>query len=668
MTRLPALLLFCLLHFGGGAQTCTTPGQTPATAFPVCGTSTFQQTNVPICGGRPLYVRGCTGADYADKNPFWYKFTCFQAGSLGFLIRPNNAGDDYDWQLYDITGRNPEDVFTDTTLVVIGNWSGTVGNTGAASTGVWFTQCASAPNENRNPFSIMPQLIQGHTYLLLVSHYTDSQSGYSLSFGGGTAVITDTTPPALLRADAGCNGALVRLRLNKKIRCASLAADGSDFSISPGLPAITGAQGIGCAGGGFDTDSVEITLAAPLPQGSYRLGVRNGTDGNTLLDICNNPLTTADSLSFTVFPQEPTPFDSLARPGCAPKTLRLVFRRPIRCSSVEPGGTDFRITGTYPVTVTAATTTCAGGITREILLTLSGPLQTAGSFSLLLQRGTDGNTLLDECALETPPGASIPFSVVDTVDAAFSFEKRYGCTEDTVRFTHPGNGVTQWQWSLDEGQSSPLQNPVARYRQFTTKNISLIVSNGVCRDTASQTIALTNGLKADFTSFEDNCPNEPVLFTSSAEGIRLSHQWTFGDGGTSTLPNPTHTYTTPNGTQAFPVRYTVTDSIGCSLSVQKTIRVYSSCLIAVPNAFTPDGDGKNDFLRVLNAIKAEKLDFRIFNRWGQLLFQTRDWKRGWDGRVNGERQPTGTYVWILSYTDRDSGQPRQQKGVATLIR
>src|SRR5579875_955927 len=86
-----------MLHHPAWAQSCTAPGQTPATAFPVCGTSVFHQTNVPICSSHSLYVPGCSGsggAAYADKNPFWYKFTCYQSGTLGFLIKPNNAGDD----------------------------------------------------------------------------------------------------------------------------------------------------------------------------------------------------------------------------------------------------------------------------------------------------------------------------------------------------------------------------------------------------------------------------------------------------------------------------------------------------------------------------------------------------------------------------------------------
>src|SRR5689334_13957653 len=96
-------LLTCLLLLAAGlpaiAQTCTTPGQNPATAFPVCGTSTFAQSTVPQCGNRPVGFQHCSGATLTDINPFWYKFTCYQAGTLAFVITPDNISDDYDWAL-----------------------------------------------------------------------------------------------------------------------------------------------------------------------------------------------------------------------------------------------------------------------------------------------------------------------------------------------------------------------------------------------------------------------------------------------------------------------------------------------------------------------------------------------------------------------------------------
>jgi hypothetical protein len=218
------IISFIFLFACSGKLTaqCTTLGQNPSTAFPVCGTTTFNQSTVPICSSNSLYVPGCVSTpqtNYENKNPFWYKFTCYLTGTLGFTIVPNTSTDDYDWQLYDITGRNPDDVYTDGSLVVTGNWSGSYGNTGASASGVNYIQCASIPSDNAPRFARMPTIYLGHQYLLLISHYTDSQSGYSLSFGGGTGSITDPKLPKMEDATAPCDGSVIVVNLNKKMRC-----------------------------------------------------------------------------------------------------------------------------------------------------------------------------------------------------------------------------------------------------------------------------------------------------------------------------------------------------------------------------------------------------------------------------------------------------------------
>ena len=118
------------------SQPCTTLGQTPASAFPACGTTVFTQTSVPICSTNSLFVPGCSGdgVNYENRNPFFYRFKCYQSGTLGFIITPLAANEDYDWQLYEITGRNPDEIFTNRNIIVSGNWAGTYGPTGASAT------------------------------------------------------------------------------------------------------------------------------------------------------------------------------------------------------------------------------------------------------------------------------------------------------------------------------------------------------------------------------------------------------------------------------------------------------------------------------------------------------------------------------------------------------
>ena len=122
-SKLLLVLLVALLPAAGQSQTCTARGQNPVTAFPVCGTDTFTQRSVPICGVRAIPTPCNDNVPYTDKNPFWYKFTCYTSGTLGFIITPFNLNDDYDWQLFDVTGRNPDDVYTDRSLFVSCNWS-----------------------------------------------------------------------------------------------------------------------------------------------------------------------------------------------------------------------------------------------------------------------------------------------------------------------------------------------------------------------------------------------------------------------------------------------------------------------------------------------------------------------------------------------------------------
>ena len=121
--KLTQLLLVAAVFIVGKAagQQCTQLGQNPGTAFPVCGTTDFTQASVPICGDKEV-PNPCNTSIITDKNPYWYKFTCYTSGTLGFTITPANLGDDYDWQLFDITGQNPEAVYTNPSLFVAGNW------------------------------------------------------------------------------------------------------------------------------------------------------------------------------------------------------------------------------------------------------------------------------------------------------------------------------------------------------------------------------------------------------------------------------------------------------------------------------------------------------------------------------------------------------------------
>ncbi|MGN6491301.1 MAG: gliding motility-associated C-terminal domain-containing protein [Agriterribacter sp.] len=659
-------LFFYAFAYG---QQCTTLGQNPGTAFPVCGTSVFTQQTVPACGGKPIPVPGCNdGAAYGDLNPFWYKFTCFTGGTLGFTITPITGSDDYDWQLFDITGKNPDDVFTNSSLYVTSNWSANPGATGTANNANAVTNCSGFTYPNR---SKMPVLKEGHQYLLLVSHFTvTNQSGYTLSFGGGTANITDPKDPHLDKARAYCDGSSIILKLNKKMRCNTLAEDGSDFALSTGIATVAEANAPACRSG-FDMDSVIINLSNPLPPGDYSLSIKKGTDGNTILDNCDRNVPEGEMVQFKVEPVHPTPMDSLAPVKCTPDILELVFDKPIRCNSIAGDGSDFLVAGSIPVSVISAYGNCEdGNRSNSIYVKLSAPIATKGNFTITLKPGSDGNTIIDECGEETPAGASIPFQTADTVSAAFDYTILLGCTLDTILYTHPGgNDINKWTWLFEDNTTSNAQHPQKIYSVFGIKSATLVVSNGICYDTTSREVNLDNELKANFEAPEFICPEDTTLYKDLSIGRIIQWNWTFGNGSNSVFQHPpAQRYTPPLVDQKYTIQLEVKDDIGCIDIARKEVTVVSSCYIAVPTAFTPNNDRLNDYLYPLNAYKADNLVFRVFNVYGQKVFESNDRLKKWDGTVDGYPQRSGTYVWMLEYKHRDTGRLFKLKGTTTLLR
>ncbi len=670
---LPAAVLFYAVS--ASAQ-CITLGQTPSTAFPVCGTAVFNQATVPNCVNSRIFVPACSSGPcpYEDINPFWYKFTCFQSGSLGFLIDPINPNDDYDWQIWDITGLNPNDVLTNTNpaRVVAANWSGRSGQTGTRNRNSRrLIECCTYKSNNPPKFSKLPNITAGRNYLLMISNFSSSQLGYRLSFGGGTAVITDPKEPLMQAVKTNCGGDQLRLKLNKKMKCTSIATDGSDIVAFPGGITASSVRAVGC-NNSFETDSLVITLSAPLPPGTYNLRLKNGTDGNTILDLCDRAIPTTDQLSFQYTLPVPTQFDSLMPPQCAPKEVRFVFKKLIKCSSIDAAGSDFSISGTYPVTITGARGICnADGLTSEIIVSLAQPLYLSGNFTIQLKPGFDGNTIIDECNQVTPP-SQLSFRVKDTVSADFTYNIRYGCLADTVDYSHSGgNEINSWMWTFGGGVT--LQGPSQQviYTSFGKKETILIVSNGFCSDTVSKIISLNNFIKADFNVDAFQCPSEPIQLNPLPVSERpLTYLWNFGDGRISTdsLPTPPHTYATSVRDRTYTIRYTITNDLGCSSFAEKKVTSLMTCRIDIPTAFTPNGDGLNDFFGPLNAVKAEGYVFRVFNRWGQKLFESKSWLSMWDGTFNGIAQAPDTYVWRLSYTDRDTKKSIERRGTFVLIR
>ncbi len=148
----------------------------------------------------------------------------------------------------------------------------------------------------------------------------------------------------------------------------------------------------------------------------------------------------------------------------------------------------------------------------------------------------------------------------------------------------------------------------------------------------------------------------------------------FGSGGaqynwTPTAPLANANVQNPVATLSKDTRFTlvVRDVIGCLGYDTVFIKVYNGPTYYTPNAFTPNNDGRNDVFRAVPAGIVKTEYFRVFNRYGQLVFETNKWLKGWDGTFQGKPQAGGAYVWILKGTDKD-GKTIEQKGTVLLIR
>jgi len=343
----------------------------------------------------------------------------------------------------------------------------------------------------------------------------------------------------------------------------------------------------------------------------------------------------------------------------------------MKCSSIAADGSDFVVTGPSAVTVTGAIGFCEGNEgSSAINVNFSGPVVKGGVYSVTLKRGSDGNTILDDCGQETPEGSTVTFSVKDTVSADFSYVLISGCKADTLQFANEGsNGIQSWRWTFDDTRSDVSATPVNVYTTTGDHRVNLIVSNGFCSDTVSKTITLEPKTKAAISGPDILCPKEAAVFMDASIGNVTQWNWDFGNGSSSIdrNPSPQH-YTIGTADRDYAIRLITRDAVGCSDTAVKKMSVVASCVIAVPNAFTPNGDGHNDYLYPSNIYKADNLVFRVFNRYGQLVFETRDMLRKWDGTVNGRLQDAGVYVWMLQYKLRDTGKFYSFKGTTMLIR
>ena len=184
-------------------------------------------------------------------------------------------------------------------------------------------------------------------------------------------------------------------------------------------------------------------------------------------------------------------------------------------------------------------------------------------------------------------------------------------------------------------------------------NYSLLTSDAVCdrRDsfTITRNFTPTVQLMADTTL----CINETLLLNATNP---LAEFYLWNSNATNS-----------SITVSLPGTYSVAVGNGCGIAVDDITVDFKDCadVIFVPNAFTPNGDRLNDVLKAKVYFRINEFEFRIFNRWGQLIFSTNDVTAGWDGFIKSQKAPPGQYVWTIRYKRND--KTFTQKGTVLII-
>jgi gliding motility-associated-like protein len=292
---------------------------------------------------------------------------------------------------------------------------------------------------------------------------------------------------------------------------------------------------------------------------------------------------------------------------------------------------------------------------------------TAGSYTVTV---TDANGCsVTASATVTQPTAIIVAFTADTINGCAPL-----CTGLVDASTDPGGVITKWNWSYSDGGSDTVKNPRHCFNTPGTYNVTLTVTdNHGCTATLTTTNMITvySAPTPAFTvSPQPTTILSPTIqFTDAstdAYGI-ASWFWNFSDPTdpvNSAQQNPTHTY---GDTGIFCAMLTVTNIHGCKDSITECLVISPQYTLYIPDAFTPNGDGKDDIF-IPSGSNFTNFQMYIFDRWGMLIYKTNDITKGWNGGVNNNSRicQEDTYVYLIQATD-PFGQQHRYIGKVTLL-
>ena len=233
--------------------------------------------------------------------------------------------------------------------------------------------------------------------------------------------------------------------------------------------------------------------------------------------------------------------------------------------------------------------------------------------------------------------------------------------DSNVTFTNLSTDYVSAQWIFGDNTVSHELSPQHTYELAGTIPVQLVVMSAAhCPDTLEKTIQFVSYKAAKFDFKVDSCSGI-VNFIDVTENAVI-YDWDFGDGTTSTEKNPKHQYSNAG---KYTTYLKVNNETGCVDSARNvvTFELPDGEKIFVPNTFTPNGDGLNDYFAISVFRPCDIYSIEIFDRWGKMIYQNEDAaEMVWDGTYQGDQVPGDIYVYLL----KREGMQRQ--GIVNVIR
>lgn len=244
-----------------------------------------------------------------------------------------------------------------------------------------------------------------------------------------------------------------------------------------------------------------------------------------------------------------------------------------------------------------------------------------------------------------------------------------GCAPLNALFTNLSTNANSFYWDFGDGNISQVQNPTNTFQNSGSYNVTLIAFNSIgCSDTISLNsfVTVLNSPIADISVQASNISetnNYSIINESTGADSCLLY---FGDGQVLEGCNWQSIFHDYPLDGEYSIMQVVVNEYGCIDTIEVHIIVSSESTFYAPNAFTPGQNGKNDRFNVYG-IGLDEFKLMIFDRWGELIFETTDIYEGWDGTYKGSPVELGVYVWKVDFIDKRKGN-QYKIGHVTVLR